>query len=171
MSILTFKGGIHPYEGKELSKAHAIKKLLPEGDVVIPLSQHIGAPATPLVKKGDSVCVGQIIGRFDNGLSCPVHASVSGTVKDIEMRNSYTGYGKTAHVIIENDFLDTVADTVGETIPPPEELYPDGETVGAAVGAAVGNTDGVECGEIDGVSILGCVVGFAGERVVGFTLG
>lgn len=107
----TFKGGIHVPDEKN-TKNLPITEFPAPKTVSIPMQQHIGAPATPLVKKGDAVCVGQIIGRFDNGLSCPVHASVSGTVKDIEMRNSYTGYGKTAHVIIENDFLDTVADTV-----------------------------------------------------------
>ena len=107
----TFKGGIHVPDAKNTRNLPITEFPAPK-TVSIPMQQHIGAPATPLVKKGDSVCVGQIIGRFDNGLSCPVHASVSGTVKDIEMRNSYTGYGKTAHVIIENDFLDTVADTV-----------------------------------------------------------
>lgn len=80
--------------------------------VAIPMQQHIGAPATPLVKKGDPVCVGQVIGRFDAGLSCPVHASVSGVVKDIEMRPSYSGIGKTAYVVIENDFLDTLDPSV-----------------------------------------------------------
>ena len=107
----TFKGGIHVPDAKNTRNLPITEFPAPK-TVSIPMQQHIGAPATPLVKKGDAVCVGQIIGRFDNGLSCPVHASVSGTVKDIEMRNSYTGYGKTAHVIIENDFLDTVADTV-----------------------------------------------------------
>ena len=107
----TFKGGIHVPDEKN-TKNLPITEFPAPKTVSIPMQQHIGAPATPLVKKGDTVCVGQVIGRFDNGLSCPVHASVSGTVKDIEMRNSYTGYGKTAHVVIENDFLDTVADTV-----------------------------------------------------------
>lgn len=107
----TFKGGIHVPDEKNTRNLPITEFPAPK-TVSIPMQQHIGAPATPLVKKGDTVCVGQVIGRFDNGLSCPVHASVSGTVKDIEMRNSYTGYGKTAHVIIENDFLDTVADTV-----------------------------------------------------------
>ena len=107
----TFKGGIHVPDEKN-TKNLPITEFPAPKTVSIPMQQHIGAPATPLVKKGDHVCVGQVIGRFENGLSCPVHASVSGTVKDIEMRNSYTGYGKTAHVIIENDFLDTVAETV-----------------------------------------------------------
>ena len=80
--------------------------------VAIPMQQHIGAPAVPLVAKGDYVKKGQLIGNFENGLSCPIHASVSGTVCDIEMRNSYTGYGKTAHIIIENDFTDTLDDFI-----------------------------------------------------------
>ena len=51
MGKLTFRGGIHPYEGKELSKDHPIEKYLPKGDLVYPLSQHIGAPSVPCVKK------------------------------------------------------------------------------------------------------------------------
>ena len=47
MSVLTFRGGVHPKDGKELSKAKAIEKLNPTGEIVIPLSQHIGAPANP----------------------------------------------------------------------------------------------------------------------------
>ena len=49
----TFKGGIHPYDGKELSKDKAISSILPKGDLVYPLSQHIGAPAVPIVEKGE----------------------------------------------------------------------------------------------------------------------
>ena len=51
MGKLTFRGGIHPYEGKELSKDHPIEKYLPKGDLVYPLSQHIGAPSVPCVKR------------------------------------------------------------------------------------------------------------------------
>ena len=51
----TFKGGIHPYDGKELSKDKAISSILPKGDLVYPLSQHIGAPAVPIVEKA-SMC-------------------------------------------------------------------------------------------------------------------
>lgn len=50
MSILTFKGGVHPYDGKELSKDVAVRKVLPKGEVVIPVAQHIGAPANRLLK-------------------------------------------------------------------------------------------------------------------------
>ena len=52
MGLLTFLGGIHPYEGKELSMEKPVREYLPKGDCVYPLSQHIGAPATPIVKKG-----------------------------------------------------------------------------------------------------------------------
>lgn len=102
MSILTFKGGIHPYEGKELSKAKAIEKLLPEGDVVIPLSQHIGAPAKACIAVGDRVLVGQKIGEAAGFISANVHSSVSGTVKKIEPRLIASG-NMVESVIIEND--------------------------------------------------------------------
>ena len=61
MARLTFSGGIHPYDGKDLSKDKPIREVLPKGDLVYPLSQHIGAPAKPIVNKGDSVLVGQKI--------------------------------------------------------------------------------------------------------------
>ena len=61
MAKLTFTGGIHPYDGKDLSKDKPIKDVLPKGDLVYPLSQHIGAPAQPIVKKGDQVLTGQKI--------------------------------------------------------------------------------------------------------------
>ena len=55
MGLLTFKGGIHPDDGKRFSKDQPIRPLLPNGDMVYPLSQHIAAPANPVVKKGDHV--------------------------------------------------------------------------------------------------------------------
>ena len=62
MGLATFIGGVHPYEGKELSMEHPITVLQPNGvEMVFPLSQHIGAPAKPLVAIGDEVLVGQII--------------------------------------------------------------------------------------------------------------
>ena len=57
----TFTGGIHPYEGKELSKDKPIKSVMPKGDLVYPVSQHIGAPAKPIVQVGDRVLTGQMI--------------------------------------------------------------------------------------------------------------
>ena len=61
MGLLTFKGGIHPDDGKRFSKDQPIQILMPKGDLVYPLSQHIGAPANPVVQKGDRVLKGELI--------------------------------------------------------------------------------------------------------------
>ena len=102
MGKLTFRGGIHPYEGKELSKDHPIEKYLPKGDLVYPLSQHIGAPSVPCVKKGDTVLAGQKIADAGGFASVPLHASVSGTVKGIEKHLNATG-SMVDCIVIEND--------------------------------------------------------------------
>ena len=102
MGKLTFRGGIHPYEGKELSKDHPIEKYLPKGDLVYPLSQHIGAPSVPCVKKGDTVLAGQKIADAGGFVSVPLHASGSGTVKGIEKRLNATG-SMVDCIVIEND--------------------------------------------------------------------
>ena len=102
MGKLTFRGGIHPYEGKELSKDHPIEKYLPKGDLVYPLSQHIGAPSVPCVKKGYTVLAGQKIADAGGFVSVPLHASVSGTVKGIEKRLNATG-SMVDCIVIEND--------------------------------------------------------------------
>ena len=109
--LKTFKGGLHVPDNKNTHDCPIVKLPAP-AKVYIPMQQHIGAPAQPLVQKGDYVKKGQLIGNFENGLSCPIHASISGTVADIEMRNSYTGFGKTAHIVIENDFTDTLDESV-----------------------------------------------------------
>lgn len=103
MGKCTFKGGIHPFDGKELSKDKPIKELYPAlGEMVFPLSQHIGAPAKPLVNKGDYVLAGQLIAEAGGFVSANIHSSVSGTVKAIEPRTLATG-GKCNSIIIEND--------------------------------------------------------------------
>ena len=102
MAKSTFIGGVHPYEGKELSKDKPIKDVLPKGDLVYPLSQHIGAPAVPVVKKGDYVLRGQKIAEAGGFVSAPIYASVSGTVKAIEPRRVVTG-DQIMSIIIEND--------------------------------------------------------------------
>jgi electron transport complex protein RnfC len=94
-------GGVHPRGYKELASERATVEF-PEPDVVvIPMSQHIGAPCLPLVKKGDLVKVGQKIGD-NQGLCVPVHASVSGKVKAVEMR-AHTSGVTVMSVVIEND--------------------------------------------------------------------
>lgn len=98
----TFKGGIHPYEGKELTMDKEIVEYLPKGDMVFPISQHIGAPAKPVVKKGDRVLAGQLIAEAGGFVSAHIHSSVSGTVKAIEARLTSSG-SKVNSIIIEND--------------------------------------------------------------------
>lgn len=104
MAKLTFKGGIHPYDGKDLSKDKPIKAILPKGDLVYPLSQHIGAPAVPIVAKGDHVLTGQKIAEAGGFVSAPIYATVSGAVKAIEQRRVVTGDLATC-IIVENDNL------------------------------------------------------------------
>ena len=101
----SFFGGIHPKENKWYAEGEQVQDF-PEPDVlVIPMQQHIGAPCKPLVAKGDPVTVGQKIGQGE-GLCVPVHASVSGTVKAVEMRPNTSGM-TVLSVVIENDHLDT----------------------------------------------------------------
>lgn len=102
MAFLTFKGGVHPYDGKELTKNSPVEKYVPKGEMVYPLSQHIGAPASALVVKGDHVLKGQKIAEAGGFVSSPIHASVSGTVKGIEPRLTATG-SMVNSIIIEND--------------------------------------------------------------------
>ena len=104
MAKLTFAGGIHPYDGKDLSKDKPMKAILPKGDLVYPVSQHIGAPAAPVVKKGDHVLTGQKIAEAGGFVSAPIYATVSGTVKAIEPRRVVTGDMVTC-IVVENDGL------------------------------------------------------------------
>ena len=103
MSNATFRGGVHPYEGKELSEDRPIKTVTAaKGDFVFPMAQHIGAPATPIVKKGDQVLVGQKIGEASGFISANICSSVSGTVKAVEPRMLLNGSYATC-VVITND--------------------------------------------------------------------
>ena len=101
-----FFGGIHPADRKALSCEQPITPIPSPKVVVIPMSQHIGAPCQPLVKKGDTVTMGQKIGD-GAGLCEPVHASVSGTVLAVEPR-PHTNGGKVMSVVIENDGRNTL---------------------------------------------------------------
>ncbi|MFR4350834.1 MAG: electron transport complex subunit RsxC [Roseburia sp.] len=102
MGSKTFRGGVHPYEGKELAKDQPIVEVLPKGDLVYPLSQHIGAPASPIVAVGDTVLKGQKIAEAGGFISSPIHASASGKVKAIEPRRVATG-DMVNSIVIEND--------------------------------------------------------------------
>ena len=102
MAKLTFVGGIHPYDGKNLSKDRPIADVLPGNELVYPLSQHIGAPAKPIVAKGDRVLMGQKIAESGGFVSAPIYASVSGTVKTLEARRVVTG-DQVMSIVVEND--------------------------------------------------------------------
>ena len=99
----TFRGGTHLNEHKDTAALATVR--LPDPKTVsIPLSQHIGAHAVPVVTVGERVKIGQIIGEIETGLGCPVHASVSGTVKEITTRYNAQGTA-IRHVVIENDSM------------------------------------------------------------------
>ena len=114
----TFRGGIHVKEYKNTSGCR-IEKIPEPATVSIPLSQHIGAPASPIVAVGDRVLVGQKIADVPREkLGCPIHASVSGTVKEIEKRTIPSG-AVVEHIVIENDY----ADEISPDVKVPEKPY------------------------------------------------
>ena len=114
MKALTFKGGVHPlhkqHEGKNLSKDAELRVFSP-AMVVIPMSQHIGAPCKPCVAVGDQVLLGQLIGEPCGFVSSPIHASVSGKVIAVEPRPHLNG-SKVMSVVIENDGRDELDPSV-----------------------------------------------------------
>ena len=105
-----FFGGIHPADRKELSASAQLQPVNHPKQVVIPMSQHIGNPCTPLVSVGDQVKKGQKIGDGE-GLCVPVHSSVSGKVVAVESRRHPNGR-EVLSVVIENDFQDTMDETM-----------------------------------------------------------
>lgn len=105
MKVLTFRGGIHPPHNKKSTEHKPVEIALQPKTVYIPLAQHIGAPSSALVSKGDTVKRGQKIGEATGFVSVPVHSSVSGVVKDISPR-LVPGGQKVMCVEIENDMRD-----------------------------------------------------------------
>ncbi len=97
----TFKGGSHVAEYK-FTRNSPTQKMTPPAEICIPMSQHIGAHCKPLVKVGDRVLRGQVIGEIEGGLGCPVHSSVSGNVKAIKSYNNAQSL-PIQTVVIEND--------------------------------------------------------------------
>lgn len=102
MSHKTFERGIHPSYYKELTASKAVQAAALPKTVIIPLQQHAGAPCEPLVKKGEAVQEGQKIGDVKAFVSAPVHASISGKVKDIELAQ-HPGGTRVLSVVIEGD--------------------------------------------------------------------
>lgn len=108
---LTFKGGVHPPENKELAEEKAIEILpLPEF-VIIPVQQHLGAPAEPVVNVGDEVKTGDKVCEAKGYVSVPSHASISGKVKAIEKRPHPVG-GEVLSIVIESDGKDELAPSI-----------------------------------------------------------
>ena len=118
-----YNGGVHPKENKELAESIPLKAFPEPDTVVIPLSMHAGAPAEAVVKAGDTVKVGQLIGKASGFISSNVHSSVSGTVIAVEPRPHSKGTDVEA-VIIKNDKLGTIDESV-RPAKPLEELTPD----------------------------------------------
>ena len=106
----SFFGGVHPKENKWYACDKETQVYPAPDTVVIPMSQHIGAPCKPLVKKGDLVTVGQKIGD-NQGLCVPVHASVSGKVKSVAAM-AHTNGSTVMSVVIENDHQDTLCEDI-----------------------------------------------------------
>ena len=107
-----YYGGVHPSERKEFSEHIALKKFPDPKTVVISMSQHLGAPANPIVEVGDTVKVGQKIGEAAGFISAPVHSSVSGTVVAVEPRMHGTRGSEVMAVVIESDGKNTLHESV-----------------------------------------------------------
>lgn len=128
MNIRTFRiGGIHPEENKLSAEVATVAAPLPK-QAIFPLSQHIGAPAKPVVKKGDKVKAGTLIAEAGGFVSAPVYSSVSGTVLKVDSAVDATGYRKPAIIInVEGDeWEETIdrSDTL-ETVSAHPELTPE----------------------------------------------
>lgn len=112
MSKVTFRGGVHPDDCKQYSRDIPFQAYLPKGELVFPLNQHIGAPAKPVVNKGDEVLTGQLIAEAGGFVSANIYSSCSGKVKAIEPRRTVTGTSAMS-IVIENDGLFTMAEGIG----------------------------------------------------------
>ena len=119
-----YYGGVHPSEHKEYSEHIDLVKFPEPKTVVIQMSQHLGAPATPIVKVGDTVKVGQVIGEAAGFISAPVHSSVSGTVVAVEPRMHGTRGCAMEAVVIESDGKNTLHESV-QPNKPLDELTPE----------------------------------------------
>lgn len=110
-STFRFKGGVHPDDNKELARGKAVETMPCPAELVISMSQHLGAPATCVVAVGDYVVKGQLLGERNGFISVPVHAPANGRITAIEPRPGPSGARVPAVI------LDTTA-------PVPEGLTP-----------------------------------------------
>ena len=124
MKSVSFKSGVHPFEGKMYSEDKEIMQVDAAEIMVFPMNQHIGAPASPTVKVGDRVLKGMKIGEASSFISSPVYSSVSGKVKAVEPRPMVNGSVSTC-IVVENDFENECAEGFGEVRNPND--IPNGE--------------------------------------------
>lgn len=113
MKFMTFKGGTHPLDRKQITENCQIQELTPSKIMVYPMSQHIGAPCNPTVAVGDSVLMGQVIGCSEAFVSAPIHSTVSGKVVAVEKRPHPNGTNAMS-VVVENDFEDNKTESIRE---------------------------------------------------------
>ncbi|MBR9974237.1 MAG: electron transport complex subunit RsxC [Bacteroidetes bacterium] len=116
MIFKTFPGGVHPPEEKELSEHCAFERMPAPSIVILPLSQHLGKQARPLVEKRAVVAEGQVVAEADGFISAPVHSPITGTVKSIGRESHSSGYAREALVIVPTEAKE------GETLPEPQRL-------------------------------------------------
>lgn len=133
MRTKTFRSGIHPvpqrHHGKDYTAGLPVREMFAPRHVVLPMASFIGAPAVPVVKKGDPVTVGQLVAEASGYMSVPIYSSISGKVSAVEERPHSSG--KTSlSIVIENDYQDTSLPEAA-AYPPLEEMEP------AAILAAV----------------------------------
>lgn len=121
MKFQNFKGGVHPSQEKNTMECATVKMSIP-GKVVIPMLQHIGAPCQVAVKKGDTVKVGQVLGKSDAYVSVPVHSSVSGTVTAITER-TISGSKPVVCVEIKPDGLQEISEDVNAPVVDSKESF------------------------------------------------
>ena len=130
----TFQSGVHPDDAKELTAASPIRRLAFPDEVVLPLQQHTGAPATLLVRIGDHVERGDVIAAADGFISSPVHASAAGTVAAIGPWPHPSGQYQTAVRIAVDRYA---AQTLRQRLVPDWEGLSQEETVAAVQQAGV----------------------------------
>lgn len=120
------KGGVHPSENK-LSANARIEVLPVPSSVFIPVGQHIGAPGTPVVKRGDEVKAGQLIAKSSSFVSTNIHSPVSGVVKRVDFQADSSGYPK------QGILIDVKGDEWLETIDRTDELKKEFELDGQTI--------------------------------------
>ena len=117
--VRSFFGGIYPEDVKQTTAGTPIQALSAPETVVVPLLQHVGLEAKPVVAKGDEVLKGQLLAEAEGATGAPVHSPVSGKVLAIEPRPHQSGHSVTA-IVIENDGQDNWVERT--THPDPVQL-------------------------------------------------